>query len=229
MLRRMWTFGERSDLAPVYAVVLAAGKRTRLRPLTDDKPKVLVEVNGTLLIEDVFDNLIDAGATEVVVGYKPERIIDRFGDVCADVPITYTHQREQLGLAHATLQAEPPSTVRSCSCSATTCSAGTSAMSPTASRKTTPTPRSSSKGFPNKDSLRRPRHQRVRRGRRSRRKPADPPSTSSPTRSICSSSPAAPSTRSDWMGGGPASRASGTSDARHPAGRRRISGGPRPR
>ena len=37
MLRRMWTFGERSDLAPVYAVVLAAGKRTRLRPLTDDK------------------------------------------------------------------------------------------------------------------------------------------------------------------------------------------------
>ncbi|QWC20185.1 UTP--glucose-1-phosphate uridylyltransferase AglF [Halorubrum sp. 2020YC2] len=93
----------------MQAVVLAAGKGTRLRPLTDDKPKVLVEVNGTPLIEDVFDNLIDAGATEliVVVGYKAEQIIDRYGDEYRDVPITYTHQREQLGLAHAILQAEP--------------------------------------------------------------------------------------------------------------------------
>ena len=38
----------------MQAVVLAAGKGTRLRPLADDKPKVLVEVNGTPLIEDVF-------------------------------------------------------------------------------------------------------------------------------------------------------------------------------
>jgi glucose-1-phosphate thymidylyltransferase len=93
----------------MQAVVLAAGKGTRLRPLTDDKPKVLVEVNGTPLIEDVFDNLIDSGATDliVVVGYKAEQIIDRYGDEYRDVPITYTHQREQLGLAHAILQAEP--------------------------------------------------------------------------------------------------------------------------
>ncbi|PHQ38153.1 UTP--glucose-1-phosphate uridylyltransferase [Halorubrum persicum] len=93
----------------MQAVVLAAGKGTRLQPLTDDKPKVLVEVNGTPLIQDVFDNLIDAGATEliVVVGYKAEQIIDRYGDEYDGVPITYTHQREQLGLAHAILQAEP--------------------------------------------------------------------------------------------------------------------------
>jgi glucose-1-phosphate thymidylyltransferase len=93
----------------MQAVVLAAGKGTRLRPLTDDKPKVLVEINGTPLIQDVFDNLIDAGATEliVIVGYKAEQIIDHYGDEYAGIPITYAHQREQLGLAHAILQAEP--------------------------------------------------------------------------------------------------------------------------
>ena len=92
----------------MQAVVLAAGKGTRLRPLTNDKPKVLVEVDGTPLIEDLFDNLLAIGATElVVVGYKAEQIIDRYGDAYEGVPITYTHQREQLGLAHAILQAEP--------------------------------------------------------------------------------------------------------------------------
>jgi glucose-1-phosphate thymidylyltransferase len=93
----------------MQAVVLAAGKGTRLRPLTDDKPKALVEVDGRPLVEDVFDNLIECGATEfvVVVGYKKEQIIDRYGDAYEGVPITYAHQREQLGLAHAILQAEP--------------------------------------------------------------------------------------------------------------------------
>ncbi|SIR64013.1 UTP--glucose-1-phosphate uridylyltransferase AglF [Natronorubrum thiooxidans] len=93
----------------MQAVVLAAGKGTRLRPLTEEKPKVLVEVDGTPLIEDVFDNLLEIGVTElvVVVGYRKEKIIERYGDEYEGVPITYAHQREQLGLAHAILQAEP--------------------------------------------------------------------------------------------------------------------------
>ena len=93
----------------MQAVVLAAGKGTRLRPLTDDKPKVLVEVDGTPLLEDVMDNLIEIGATEfvLVVGYMKEKIIERYGDEYEGIPITYAHQREQLGLAHAILQAEP--------------------------------------------------------------------------------------------------------------------------
>ncbi|WP_256289015.1 UTP--glucose-1-phosphate uridylyltransferase AglF [Halobellus inordinatus] len=91
------------------AVVLAAGEGTRLRPLTEDKPKVLVEVDGKPLIEDVFDNLLDIGIDEfvVVVGYKKEKIMERYGDEYRGRPITYAHQREQLGLAHALLQAEP--------------------------------------------------------------------------------------------------------------------------
>jgi glucose-1-phosphate thymidylyltransferase len=95
-------------LCHMQAVILAAGKGTRLEPLTDDKPKPLVEVNGRPLIEDVFDNLIEIGVDEfvVVVGYKKEKIIERYEDEYRGVPITYAHQREQKGLAHALLQAE---------------------------------------------------------------------------------------------------------------------------
>jgi len=91
------------------AVVLAGGKGSRLQPLTEDRPKALVEVNGKPLIEYVFDDLHDIGIEEfvVVVGYLKEQIIERYDDEYRGVPITYAHQREQLGLAHALLQAEP--------------------------------------------------------------------------------------------------------------------------
>ncbi|RQG91508.1 sugar nucleotidyltransferase [Natrarchaeobius halalkaliphilus] len=93
----------------MHAVVLAAGKGTRLRPLTEDKPKALVEVDDRPIIEDVFDNLLEIGISEliVVVGHLKEQIIDRYGDAYEGVPITYAHQREQLGLAHAIRQVEP--------------------------------------------------------------------------------------------------------------------------
>ena len=92
----------------MQAVVLAAGKGTRLRPLTDDKPKGLVEVDGEPILTYCFDNVIELGADEllVVVGYEKEQIISHYGDSYRDIPITYTHQREQNGLAHALLTVE---------------------------------------------------------------------------------------------------------------------------
>ena len=90
------------------AVVLAAGEGTRLRPLTDDKPKGMVEVDDQPILTHCFDQLVELGADEliVVVGYLKERIIDQYGDEYEGVPITYTHQREQRGLAHALLSVE---------------------------------------------------------------------------------------------------------------------------
>ncbi|MCU4926489.1 sugar nucleotidyltransferase [Halobacteria archaeon AArc-dxtr1] len=92
----------------MQAVVLAAGEGTRLRPLTDEKPKGLVEVDGQPILTHCFDELVELGASElvVVVGYRKEQIIDHYGDAYRDVPITYTHQREQRGLAHALLTVE---------------------------------------------------------------------------------------------------------------------------
>ena len=90
------------------AVVLAAGEGTRLRPLTEDKPKGMVEVAGKPILTHCFEQLIDLGAEEllVVVGYKKQVIINHFEDEFDGVPITYAHQREQNGLAHALLTVE---------------------------------------------------------------------------------------------------------------------------
>ena len=83
----------------MQAVVLAGGEGTRLRPLTDDKPKGMVEVDGEPILTHCFDQLVELGADEliVVVGYLKEKIIDHYGDAYEGVPITYAHQREQNG------------------------------------------------------------------------------------------------------------------------------------
>lgn len=92
----------------MQAVVLAAGEGSRLRPLTDDKPKGLVEVNGRPILTHCFNQLIELGADElvVVVGYEKEQIISQYGDDFRDTPITYEYQEEAKGLAHALLTVE---------------------------------------------------------------------------------------------------------------------------
>ena len=92
----------------MQAVVLAAGEGTRLRPLTDDKPKAMVEVAGKPLLSHCFDELAALGADEfvVVVGYLQERITEHYGDAYSGIPIRYAHQRDQNGLAHALLTVE---------------------------------------------------------------------------------------------------------------------------
>ena len=90
------------------AVVLAAGQGTRLRPLTEDKPKALVEVAGRPILSHCFDRLLELDIDEllVVVGYRKEKLIEYYGDAYEEVPITYAHQREPNGLAHALLTVE---------------------------------------------------------------------------------------------------------------------------
>ncbi len=49
------------------AMVLAAGLGTRLRPLTDDRPKALVELNGRTLVEITLSRLRDFGIRDVIL------------------------------------------------------------------------------------------------------------------------------------------------------------------
>ena len=54
------------------AIILAAGQGTRLRPLTDDKPKCMVEFQGKPIIDHIIENFILCGIDDIVVvnGYK---------------------------------------------------------------------------------------------------------------------------------------------------------------
>jgi NDP-sugar pyrophosphorylase family protein len=49
------------------AMILAAGLGTRLRPLTDDRPKALIEMKGRTLLEITLSRLRTFGVREVII------------------------------------------------------------------------------------------------------------------------------------------------------------------
>ncbi len=70
------------------AMILAAGLGTRLRPLTDDRPKALVEVAGQTLLEITLRRLRESGIREVIVN------IHHFPDMIA----TYLQKNANFGM-----------------------------------------------------------------------------------------------------------------------------------
>ncbi len=84
------------------AVILAAGKGTRLQSEGVDLPKVMRRANGKPLLEYVLEALSFIGRkdTVLVVGYKKEDVLARFGDY------PFSVQTEQLGTGHAVLSSE---------------------------------------------------------------------------------------------------------------------------
>ncbi len=84
----------------VQAIVLAGGRGERLRPFTDDRPKPMVEVNGTPLIAYVFGWLVENGITSVVLscGYRWEVLRAYLGDGSQwGFDIRYAVEPEPLG------------------------------------------------------------------------------------------------------------------------------------
>ncbi len=91
----------------MQAVILAAGKGTRMYPMTLEKPKPLVEVANKPVLEHNLDQML--GVVEeaiIVVGYKKDMIIKKLGDNYLGMKLTYVVQEEQLGTGHAVMQAE---------------------------------------------------------------------------------------------------------------------------
>jgi NDP-sugar pyrophosphorylase family protein len=86
------------------ALVLAAGEGTRLRPLTLDRPKPMVPINGKPLLEHTLKWLRGYGIQDVAINlhYRPEVIPHYFGDGSAlDLRITYSYEDTILGTAGA--------------------------------------------------------------------------------------------------------------------------------
>src|SRR5256714_12054205 len=64
------------------AVVLAAGRGTRMRELTNDVPKPMIEVRGKPVLQHIVQGLRDAGVRKflIIVGYHAEAVRNFFGD-----------------------------------------------------------------------------------------------------------------------------------------------------
>ncbi len=80
-------------------MILAAGYGTRLKPLTNDKPKALVEFNGKPMLEHVIMKFIDAGIEEIIINvhhfaeeiYRFLTMNDNFG-----IDIQISDERDEL-------------------------------------------------------------------------------------------------------------------------------------
>jgi len=82
------------------AVILAAGRGTRMRELTNDVPKPMIVVRGKPVLQHIIEGLRDGGVREclIVVGYRADTVRKFFGDGSRDnVSIQYAMQTVQDG------------------------------------------------------------------------------------------------------------------------------------
>jgi len=89
-------------------VILAAGKGTRLRPLTEKVPKPLIEVGGRPYLAYLLERFRYAGCDEVllIVGHLGDQIVNRCGQEAFGMKLRYAWQVVQDGTAKALLLAE---------------------------------------------------------------------------------------------------------------------------
>ena len=80
------------------ALILAAGYGRRLKPITDNIPKSMVKVNGTCLLINALNNLIDLGISDIgiVVGHMSGYIKERVGNRYKGASISYYENQRYL-------------------------------------------------------------------------------------------------------------------------------------
>jgi dTDP-glucose pyrophosphorylase len=87
-----------------WAVVMAGGLGTRLRPITAQLPKPMIEIGGTPILETILRTLTSCGITRVffAVNYRADMIVDYFGDGDRwDAQVEYLRETKRMGTAGA--------------------------------------------------------------------------------------------------------------------------------
>lgn len=94
----------------MQAVILAAGKGSRLGPITTTRSKGMLPILGKPIVERILENLAEPGIREFILVVSPEdrAIKNHFqGESTLDVKIRFVHQTRRLGTANALEQAAP--------------------------------------------------------------------------------------------------------------------------
>lgn len=80
-----------------HAMIAAAGLGTRMRPITNDRPKAMVEVCGRTLLDHALDRLLAAGITQAVVNvHHFADVVERHLRQRTDIAITISDERDEL-------------------------------------------------------------------------------------------------------------------------------------
>ena len=90
------------------ALILAAGKGTRMWPLSENIPKPLLPLGGLPIIERQIQELIKVGVEDlyILIGYRMKEISDYLDKTKLDININYIVQEQQNGTGHAVNQAK---------------------------------------------------------------------------------------------------------------------------
>lgn len=87
---------------------MAAGKSTRMYPITLTQPKPLVHIANKPILAHQLDQLVGlVDEVILIVGYKRKMLEEAFGDLYRGIALGYVEQKEQLGTGHAAMQAAP--------------------------------------------------------------------------------------------------------------------------
>ncbi|MGA9768311.1 MAG: nucleotidyltransferase family protein [Blastocatellia bacterium] len=92
------------------AMLLAAGRGTRLRPMTETVSKCMIEIAGKPVLEHNVERLREFGVTDIVINlhYLPEAVMNHFGNGSRfGIRIRYSHEPELLGTAGAVKKVAP--------------------------------------------------------------------------------------------------------------------------
>lgn len=94
------------NMGNATAVILCGGLGTRLRAVSGDLPKPMVDVAGRPFLEYILDYLIKQGVNKAVlaVSYKKEAIIEHFGNKYKSLNLSYSVESAPLGTGGAVKQ-----------------------------------------------------------------------------------------------------------------------------